>query len=60
MSLVKHKVSIMRKLFLLPITILMLFSAQLGAAQVSGNQTKADEMNAQKKWYHPTNEDRQL
>lgn len=53
MSLVKHKVSIMRKLFLLPITILMLFSAQLGAAQMSGNQTKADEMNAQKKWYHP-------
>ena len=53
MRLVKQKVSIMRKLFILPITILLLFSAQHGLANASGNQTISDALNAKKKWYEP-------
>ena len=53
MNPVKLKVSIMRKLLILPITILLLFSVQLGTAHAFGNTTIADQLNAQKKWYHP-------
>lgn len=56
MDLLKQKVNIMRLLFILPITILMLFSAQLSAGErllkgtpLSRSSTAADE----KKWYHP-------
>lgn len=43
----------MRKLFLLPITILLLSTAQSGLANASGNQTISDALNAKKKWYYP-------
>ena len=56
MDRLKQKVNIMRLLFILPITILMLFSAQLNAGEkllkgtpLSRSSTAADE----KKWYHP-------
>jgi len=55
MDLLKQKVNIMRLLFILPITILMLFSAQVSADRLlkgkplSRGSTGAEE----KKWYHP-------
>ncbi len=56
MDLLKQKVSIMRLLFILPITIFMLLSAQLSAGErllkgtpLSRNATAAEE----KKWYYP-------
>jgi len=55
MDRLKQKVNIMRLLFILPITILMLFSAQVSADNIlkgkplSRSSTGAEE----KKWYYP-------
>ena len=56
MNLLKQKVNIMRTLFILPLTMLMLCNPQLGAAEalkgkplVRGSVPEAE----QKKWYYP-------
>ena len=55
MDLLKQKVNIMRLLFILPLTILMLFSAQVSA----GNLLKGKPLSRwstgteEKKWYYP-------
>ena len=60
MDRLKQKVNIMRLLFILPITILMLFSAQLSAEELlKGRQLKGQPLTRsstaadEKKWYHP-------
>ena len=51
----KQKVNIMRLLFILPITILMLFSAQVSADKLLKGTplSRGGSTSEEKKWYHP-------
>lgn len=55
MDLLKQKVNIMRLLFILPITILMLFSAQVSADRVLKGKplSRGSTGTEEKKWYYP-------
>lgn len=55
MDRLKQKVNIMRLLFILPITILMLFSAQAGADNVLKGKplSRGSTVTGEKKWYYP-------
>jgi hypothetical protein len=55
MGRVKQKVNIMRLLLILPITLLMLFSAQVSAEKLlKGTPLSRGATNtAEKKWYYP-------
>jgi hypothetical protein len=55
MDRLKQKVNIMRLLFILPITILMLFSAQVSADKLLKGTplSRGGSTSEEKKWYHP-------
>jgi len=55
MDLLKQKVNIMRLLFILPITILMLFSAQVSADRILKGKplSRGSTGTEEKKWYYP-------
>ena len=55
MDLLKQKVNIMRLLFILPITILMLFSAQVSADRIlKGKPLSRGSIGTEEmKWYYP-------
>ena len=55
MDLLKQKVNIMRLLFILPITILMLFSAQVSADKMLKGKplSRGSIGTEEKKWYYP-------
>ena len=55
MDLLKQKVNIMRILFILPITILMLFSAQVSADRILKGKplSRGSTGTEEKKWYYP-------
>jgi len=55
MDRLKQKVNIMRLLFILPITILMLLSAQVSAEKLLKGKplSRGSTVTEEKKWYHP-------
>jgi len=55
MDRLKQKVNIMRLLFILPITILMLFSAQVSADRILKGKplSRGSTGTEEKKWYYP-------
>ena len=55
MDLLKQKVNIMRLLFILPLTILMLFNAQVSADNLLKGKplSRGSAGTEEKKWYYP-------